>query len=134
MSRGSPSYITKTKHGIYYFQLRISPSLAKKLNIRSPIYRKSLHTKDKRLALVSARRLWLSIYNFSILGAPLPDYKNNKFDVGFAEALMQEEVERSRQIKIAIKYSPSRQFLVSAKSVGVFKMLSMLMFFSKGSE
>ncbi len=104
MSRGSPSYITKTKHGIYYFQLRISPSLAKKLNIRSLIYRKSLHTKDKRLALASARRLWLSIYNFSIHGAPLPDFKNNNFDADDYEQLMQKDVERSRLIKIAIRY------------------------------
>ncbi|MDG2088281.1 MAG: hypothetical protein P8J68_06030 [Arenicellaceae bacterium] len=104
MSSKSPSYITKTKHGIYYFQLRVSCSLATKLGIQSQIYRKSLRTKDKKLALVSARRLWLAIYNFSILGTPLPDSKNNNFDADDYEQLMQKDVERSRLIKTAIKY------------------------------
>ena len=103
MSSKSPSYITKTRHGIYYFQLRVSSSLAKKLNVNSSIYRKSLRTRNKRLALASARRLWLAVYKFSFMGTPLPDSKD-KFDIDHHEQLIEEQVERSRQIKIAIRY------------------------------
>ena len=104
MSSKSPSYITKTKHGIYYFQLRVNSSLASRLGIKSQMYRKSLRTKDKKLALISARRLWLAVYNFSILGSPLSDSKNNSFSVDDYEGLKQEDVERSRLIKTAIRY------------------------------
>ena len=64
MSKKSPSYIFKSKHGVYYFQLKANPVLRQRLNIRGRLYRQSLRTKDRQIALMLARRLWMEInYN-----------------------------------------------------------------------
>ena len=62
MSVRSPSYITKSHHGVYYFQIRVDKILRIRLGISSKIYRKSLSTKDKKIALRLARRLWVELY------------------------------------------------------------------------
>ena len=62
MTVKSPSYVTKSHHGVYYFQIRVDNILKVRLGLKSPIYRKSLKTKDKKVALRLARRLWVELY------------------------------------------------------------------------
>jgi len=104
MSSWSPSYITKTKHGVYYFQLRVSRSLATRLGVKSLVYRKSLKTKDKRLALASARRLWLLVHRYSLEGCTVSGSNNEKFSIAHYEQLIENDVEKSKKIKLAIRY------------------------------
>ena len=56
----SPSYITKNRLGIYCFQYAI-PSIIVKTgqNQLKQLFRKSLHTRNRREALKQARFLWL---------------------------------------------------------------------------
>lgn len=62
MAVKSPSYVTKSHHGVYYFQIRVDNILRVRLGLKSPIYRKSLKTKDKKTAIRLARRLWVELY------------------------------------------------------------------------
>ena len=62
MSNKSPSYITKSHHGVYYFQIRVDKLLKNRLGINSKLYRKSLKTKDKKTAIKLARKLWVKLY------------------------------------------------------------------------
>ena len=62
MSCKNPSYIICSKHGVYYFQLRLNIRLKKTLGTKSSFYRKSLRTKDRRIALKLARILWVNLY------------------------------------------------------------------------
>jgi len=71
MTFRNPSYITKSKHGVYYFQARIPRFYANKLGIRSLLFRRSLRTKNKRLALSIASRIWSRFYLFVYLNEPL---------------------------------------------------------------
>jgi len=56
MTRRVGSYITRTKHGVFYFQIRVSQFEAKRLGVKSSLFRRSLGTKDKAQAIQLARR------------------------------------------------------------------------------
>ena len=62
MTNSSPSYITKNKFGVYYFQysLKIIRS-GKNSKYQRVLYRKSLRTKERRKALLLSRYLWLAM-------------------------------------------------------------------------
>jgi len=47
---------------MYYFQIRVVRILKSRLGISSTIYCKSLKTKDKKVALRLARKLWVELY------------------------------------------------------------------------
>ena len=58
----SPSYVTQTKHGIYYFQIAVP----RHQNSKKTLIRKSLRTRCRREALALARQWWLHMkkHNF----------------------------------------------------------------------
>ena len=60
MTSKAPSYITKNRLGIYYFQYCL-PNIFVKNDGKSckRIFRKSLHTRNRRDALKLSRILWL---------------------------------------------------------------------------
>lgn len=60
MTSKTPSYITKNRLGIYYFQYCV-PSFLLKSNKKSikKVFRKSLHTRNRSTALKQSRILWL---------------------------------------------------------------------------
>lgn len=77
------------------------------------MYRKSLRTKDRYLALEKARLLWSDIHRLSFTGEKMNKKKMNtpkmtgddyEEMIRKSEDDMWEQVERSQQIKIAIKY------------------------------
>ena len=51
----APSYVTTNRLGIFYFQYRV-PTHFQQSGISRRLFRKSLHTRDRRLALKLARR------------------------------------------------------------------------------
>jgi len=53
-----PSYLTSSRHGVYYFQIRI-PQERQFLYSGRTLFRKSLRTKNHRDALYLAQRWWL---------------------------------------------------------------------------
>ncbi|MEX1668364.1 DUF6538 domain-containing protein [Zhongshania guokunii] len=53
----NPSYVTRTKHGIYYFQIAVP----RHLNSKKTIIRKSLRTRCRRDALAQARQWWINM-------------------------------------------------------------------------
>ena len=98
MTRRLASYITKTKHGVYYFQIRISPCEASKLGVNPPLYRKSLNTKDRSQAIYLARRYWLQIDRIFQMGEKIAKEKSNKSMEEFLrdqEESQNDELERS---------------------------------------
>jgi hypothetical protein len=62
--RTNPSYLSLSRHGIYYFRCRIPLETKKQYNISKNEVRKSLHTSNHGEALRKARRLWVEMaYN-----------------------------------------------------------------------
>ncbi len=60
MTSKAPSYITKNRLGIYYFQYCVpSTLLINKVTSIKRVFRKSLHTRNRSLALKKSRILWL---------------------------------------------------------------------------
>lgn len=56
----APSYITKNRLGIFYFQYVIPSIIYHPINIqKKKVFRKSLRTRDRRQALRMARIMWL---------------------------------------------------------------------------
>jgi len=53
-----PSYITTSRHGVFYFQIRI-PVERQDLYTGRTLFRKSLRTKNRKSALYLAQRWWL---------------------------------------------------------------------------
>ena len=56
-----PTYVYRSRHGVYFFRIVVPQELRKALNGQREIKR-SLHTRDKRQALVQARSLALDLY------------------------------------------------------------------------
>ncbi|MEM7066814.1 MAG: DUF6538 domain-containing protein [Cyanobacteria bacterium P01_B01_bin.77] len=106
MTFRNPSYITKTKHGVYYFQVRIPKYFADRVGLKNPLIRKSLRTKNRKLALSHASRIWSRLYLIVYVGEFVSGKKTGKEQL--AELLDQEDVladyaEHSRTIKIALR-------------------------------
>ena len=57
----NPSYISKSRHGIYYFRCRIPLEVKKQYNISRNEVRKSLRTSNYSEALRKARKLWVEM-------------------------------------------------------------------------
>ncbi len=56
-----PSYVSKSRHGIYYFRCRIPLSVRNKYNLSKAEIKKSLHTSNHSDAVKKARRLWIEL-------------------------------------------------------------------------
>ncbi|MES0385149.1 MAG: DUF6538 domain-containing protein, partial [Hyphomicrobium sp.] len=56
----APSYLLKSRHGVYYFRIRV-PRSAKQLTKSSGDIRISLRTKNKRCALYLSRKIWIAM-------------------------------------------------------------------------
>ena len=80
----SPSYITKNRCGIYCFQYAV-PSTIYQIGKNQPkkLFRKSLHTRERREALKHARILWL------IMDKLLNKYFEDPIALGKAMQLLQ---------------------------------------------
>ena len=61
LSPRNPSYITRSRHGIWYFQLWITEFDEYGLDSRRKLFRKSLRTRSRRKALKLARRWWIKM-------------------------------------------------------------------------
>lgn len=83
MAVSNPTYITKSKHGVYYFQLLISKKVAKKVGIKSLRYTRSLKTKDKRVALTKAKKIQSRFHHLIMSNGK--DKINSQLDVLFEE-------------------------------------------------
>jgi hypothetical protein len=57
MAIQNPSYLLKSRHGIWYFQIQIPKKY--RIGIKRKLFRKSLRTTDRFLALKKARIWWL---------------------------------------------------------------------------
>jgi len=90
MAVSNPTYITKSKHGVYYFQLLVPDGVARKVGIQSNRYIRSLRTKDKRVALAKARKIQ-SRFHFLVMSTSKDKIKN-QLDTLF------EEDEQSREL------------------------------------
>ncbi len=103
MAYKNPSYITISKHGVYYFQIRLTDSLRNKLGTIAKLYRRSLKTKDRRVALGLARQLWTELH-----------YNNgNTWTTGMSKkSLTQTEIE-----KLAADAYKANQLIVTALQV-----------------
>ncbi|MBF0266841.1 MAG: hypothetical protein HQL46_16380 [Gammaproteobacteria bacterium] len=55
------SYLVKTPSDVYYFQMRIPNALKQGNQVKGNLFRKSLKTKDERVAIKQARILYYAI-------------------------------------------------------------------------
>jgi len=53
-----PTYLSRSRHGVYYFHYRIPKELKKAIGTDRSLFRRSLKTKDKRVAASLARHWW----------------------------------------------------------------------------
>jgi hypothetical protein len=67
----APSYLLKSRHGIYYFRIRISGLLQKRAGKPCKEMRLSLNTKDKQMALYLSRKLWVFMKERTFLSTSL---------------------------------------------------------------
>lgn len=108
MAYNAPTYITRGKHGVYYFQIRNSSVRQRFLGTKSKHYRKSLRTKDRYLAIRLARRMWVNYNHTSLLGISMSNKNDLSGDVAKwldkEDLLINEERDKSRFIKIAISF------------------------------
>ena len=63
MAFKTPSYLTKNSLGIYQFQMRIPKRIRSKAPNLPPLFRKSLSTREPRIALSRARRWAVALEN-----------------------------------------------------------------------
>jgi len=106
MTFRNPSYITRTKHGVYYFQARIPKYFADRAGIKGRLIRKSLRTKNRKLALSIASRLWSKLYLIVYVGESVVGNKTGKDqleDLLNKEDFLADYSEQSRIIKIALR-------------------------------
>lgn len=101
----NPSYIVRSNYGVYYFQVRVEKVLRNRLGIKSKLYRKSLRTKDRKIALELARRLWVKLYTddwerFKM--ADIPKVGTKDFDKWEADWKQSERV-KSKSIRVALE-------------------------------
>ena len=57
----TPSYLFQSRHGIYYFRVRIPLSIKKRYNISKTEFRRSLETRSHSVALRLSKRLWVKM-------------------------------------------------------------------------
>jgi integrase len=57
----APSYILQSRHGIFYFRIRIPSSPQKPLDGAARELRVSLHTRNKKVAIYMARKRWIEM-------------------------------------------------------------------------
>ena len=101
----TPSYITRSQHGVYYFQIRAEKDLKIRLGIKSKLYRRSLKTKDRKIALGLARRLWVELHTddedwFNMVD--IPKVGTKEFDNWEATWKDAERV-KSKSIRVALE-------------------------------
>lgn len=104
MSNKSPSYITKSLHGVYYFQIRIDKTLRNRLKLKGKLYRKSLRTKDKATALKLARKIWVKLYADEeewLRMSTIPTVGTPEYD-SWEEEWKNKERLKSKNIRIAL--------------------------------
>ena len=108
MTRRVGSYITRTKHGVYYFQIRVSQFEAKRLGVKSSLFRKSLGTKDKAQAIQLARRYWNKLERRLMMGE---NNSKDTSDLSMEEFLRisddqkQQAIEKSELIRAALSFT-----------------------------
>lgn len=56
----APSYLLKSRHGVYYFRIRTPRSAKQSTNCSGDI-RISLRTRDKKCALYLSRKIWIAM-------------------------------------------------------------------------
>jgi len=100
----TPSYITRSQHGVYYFQIRVENDLKIRLGIKSKLYRKSLKTKDRKVALGLARRLWVELHTddedwFNMVD--IPKIGTKEYD-NWEAAWQDAERVKSKSIRVAL--------------------------------
>lgn len=99
MAVSNPTYITKSKHGVYYFQLLVSKAISDKVGIQSSRYTRSLKTKDKRVALAKAKKIQ-SRFHFIVMNNGKDKVKNqldalfeeDEHSIGLADIARQDEL------------------------------------------
>ncbi|MFK7974522.1 MAG: DUF6538 domain-containing protein [Halioglobus sp.] len=57
----NPTYLTKSRHGIFYFQVRIPEAIRHNAGIPQRLFRRSLGTRCHREALKLARKWWVQL-------------------------------------------------------------------------
>lgn len=86
MSSRSPSYITKNRLGIYILQVRVPSNILLARPSTKPIIRKSLRTRNRRVALRHARRMIVQMEesNFESLDSweKLSEENDRQFHIG----------------------------------------------------
>ncbi len=124
MTFRNPTYITKTKHGVYYFQARIPRFYCQKYGIKKRLIRKSLRTKNRKLALSLASRIWSRYCVMIYLDQPMSEKSKGQKQLeslfeGEAH-LLQEDFKLTQNATIAIKVfdrydeiSPNNTYLQS---------------------
>jgi integrase len=108
MSRRHGTYITRTKHGVYYFQLRVSKFEANLLGVRSRLFRKSLGTKDKWEAISKARRFWVQLEKKLLRGRTMPIKSSEQSMEDFLreqDEIEEHRMQRSRFIRAALDFT-----------------------------
>jgi len=112
MTSRTPSYITRTKHGVFYFQKRIGLGVARLLGIQNLMLRRSLKTKNKTIALKRARHISLKLDRLTFLQRFMKekDAQNIAPDdlLSFideqTEIARQEAIDKARNIDLAIQW------------------------------
>jgi len=62
----APSYLLKSRHGIYYFRIRVAGFVRHLTHKSAGEIRVSLNTRDKTVALYLSRRLWIAMKEKSL--------------------------------------------------------------------
>ena len=57
----SISYLYQSRHDVFYFQYRIPQKICKNYGIKENFFRKSLKTKDNKVAIRHSKYLFLAI-------------------------------------------------------------------------
>ena len=70
MASNSPSYITRNRFGIFIFQWRVPQALRRRQPHLPQLIRRSLRTRDRRVALREARRLIVAMEDSPSLSEP----------------------------------------------------------------
>lgn len=100
----TPSYVVKSRHGIWYFQIWVPKSESKLGKTGQKLFRRSLKTRNRKRALQLARRMWLLIH-----------------DIGFEKVMDMKELEKAERERDynEWKFRKGRKIAEELKKAGI---------------
>ncbi len=80
----NPTYLYKSRHGIFYLRVRIPLSVKKQYNTAKNEIKRSLNTRNYSVALKAARRLWVELektdYTMNDLDIEIETFEQNAYE------------------------------------------------------